>query len=60
MMMDYCVKVIGMDNEKKSKYFDFLRKTYRVRREFNNYTIRLNFLDIEIKRKLEALRFHVI
>jgi erythronate-4-phosphate dehydrogenase len=51
---------IGMENEKQSKYFDLLRKTYRVRREFNNYTIKLNFLDIEIKRKLEALRFQVI
>jgi erythronate-4-phosphate dehydrogenase len=51
---------IGMENEKQSKNFDLLRKSYSVRREFNNYTIRLNFLDSEIKQKLEALRFRVI
>jgi len=51
---------IIIDNENRSKYFDLLRKSYSVRREFNNYTIRLNFLDSEIKRKLESLRFNVI
>jgi erythronate-4-phosphate dehydrogenase len=53
-------KGIGMEKEKQSKYFDLLRKTYRVRREFNNYTIRLNSLDDEVKKKLEILRFNVI
>ena len=52
-------KGLDMENEKRIKYFDLLRKTYRVRREFNNYTIRLNFLDSEIKQKLETLRFNV-
>jgi erythronate-4-phosphate dehydrogenase len=51
---------IEMEKEKQSKYFDLLRKNYRVRREFNNYTIRLNFLDEELKRQLEALRFKAI
>jgi erythronate-4-phosphate dehydrogenase len=51
---------IEMEKEKQSNYFDLLRKNYRVRREFNNYTIRLNFLDEELKRQLEALRFKVI
>lgn len=53
-------KGITMEYENKSKYFDLLRKTYRIRREFNNYTIRLNYLDNNLKRKLESLRFNVI
>jgi len=51
---------IGMEKDKQCKYFDLLRRNYRVRREFNNYIIRLNFSDEEIKRKLVELRFKVI
>jgi erythronate-4-phosphate dehydrogenase len=51
---------IDMDKEKQCKYFDLLRRNYRVRREFNNYVIRLNFLNEGIKRKLVELRFKVI
>ena len=44
----------------QAKHFDKLRKNYSIRREFNNYTIKLNFEDPETKRKLESLRFNVI
>ncbi len=44
----------------QAKHFDNLRKNYPVRREFNNYTIKLNFEDPETKKKLESLRFNVI
>ena len=44
----------------QAKHFDNLRKNYPIRREFNNYTIKLNFEDFETKRKLESLRFNVI
>ncbi len=51
---------INLAGDLRSKYFDELRKSYSVRREFNNYTIKLSFNDIELKKKLEALRFKVI
>jgi erythronate-4-phosphate dehydrogenase len=46
--------------EETGKYFDHLRKTYRVRREFNNYTIKLSLPDERLKSILETLRFKVI
>lgn len=46
--------------EEPGKYFDHLRKTYRVRREFNNYTIKLSLPDERMKSILETLRFKVI
>lgn len=46
--------------EEPGKYFDHLRKTYRVRREFNNYTIKLSLPDERLKSILETLRFKVI
>ena len=51
---------INLAGDLRSKYFDELRKSYSVRREFNNYTIKLSFTDIELIKKLEALRFKVI
>ena len=51
---------INLEYDSRKKYFDELRKNYRVRREFNNYTIKLNFSDTELKKKLESLRFKVI
>jgi len=48
-----------MDTEERKKYFDGLRKSYRLRREFTNYTIKLNKPNAEVKRKLEGLRFKV-
>ena len=52
-------KSILMNTEERKKYFDDLRKNYRLRREFTNYTIKLNKPDAELKRKLEGLRFGV-
>lgn len=51
---------INLGLHQQAKHFDDLRKNYPVRREFNNYTIKLNFEDLEIKKKLESLRFSVI
>jgi len=51
---------INLEEDSRAKYFDELRKNYRVRREFNNYTIKFNFSDAELKKKLETLRFKVI
>ncbi len=53
-------KSIDMNTAERKKYFDGLRKNYRLRREFTNYTIKLNKPDAEIKRKLEGLRFVVV
>lgn len=41
-------------------HFDMLRKNYRVRREFNNYTIKLNQTNNHFKDQLEKLRFNII
>ncbi|MDQ7817790.1 MAG: 4-phosphoerythronate dehydrogenase [Melioribacteraceae bacterium] len=53
-------KSVIQNVEEPGKYFDQLRKTYRVRREFNNYTIKLSSPDERLKSKLETLRFKVI
>jgi len=50
----------NLDLHSQAKHFDNLRKNYPVRREFNNYTIKLNYEDAETKKKLESLRFNVI
>jgi erythronate-4-phosphate dehydrogenase len=48
------------DENERGKYFDQLRKYYPVRREFKNYTIRMNKnLKDEIN-ILKALRFNLI
>lgn len=53
-------KIIDLDNNDRGRYFDYLRKNYRVRREFSNYSIRIDkYRDEEIK-ILQALRFKVI
>lgn len=46
--------------EEPGKYFDQLRKTYRIRREFINYTIKLSSPNERLKNLLETLRFKVI
>lgn len=48
-----------LNNELRGKCFDNIRKTYSVRREFNNYTIKLNKRDNKLKEIFEALRFKV-
>lgn len=45
--------------ELRGKCFDQLRKNYRVRREFDNYTIKLNKENRKLKEILEVLRFNV-
>ncbi len=48
-----------LEADDRSRYFDKLRKNYPVRREFTNYTIRINKkLQKEI-RLLKALRFNI-
>ena len=42
------------------KYFDSLRKHYRIRREFNNYSIKLNNENEMVKKIFEALRFRIL
>lgn len=42
------------------KYFDQLRKNYHIRREFNNYTIRTDYVNNKLKLLLQELRFNVI
>lgn len=43
----------------KSVYFDKLRKTYPLRREFSNYTVKLLQDELKFKPILEAFRFKV-
>lgn len=50
----------NFEEEKRKKYFDELRKNYPIRREFNNYTIKLSRNDEKLKEILAALRFKVI
>jgi erythronate-4-phosphate dehydrogenase len=47
-------------NEEIDKYFDRLRKNYKTRREFNNYTIRLSTPNEKLKNIFKTLRFKVI
>ncbi len=46
--------------EEFGKYFDNIRKHYRIRREFNNYTIKLNNESETVKKIFEALRFRIL
>ncbi len=43
----------------QAAYFDFLRKTYPVRREFSNFTVLLSERDKHLKPFLESLRFRI-
>ncbi|MBI1937483.1 MAG: 4-phosphoerythronate dehydrogenase [Ignavibacteriales bacterium] len=51
---------VNFDDEKRKKHFDELRKNYPIRREFNNYTIKLSGNDGKVKQILSTLRFKVI
>lgn len=51
-------KMLYFNREDRLKYFDTLRKNYPLRREFNNYKIKLN--DNNLKKLFEGLRFKVI
>ncbi len=51
---------IRMKKEARIELFDELRKNYYVRREFNNYTIKLISQNEQLATILEALRFKVV
>jgi erythronate-4-phosphate dehydrogenase len=53
-------KLFETDEEKRGKYFDNLRKTYPLRREFTNYTVNMNIKDLKLEKTLRAFRFNVI
>lgn len=53
-------KIIDLNKNDRGRYFDYLRKNYTVRREFSNYSIRINRSKYEEIKILEALRFRVI
>lgn len=42
------------------KYFDSLRKNYRVRREFSNYKLKVENLTDDLKKILNAFRFQLL
>jgi erythronate-4-phosphate dehydrogenase len=51
---------LSLETEQQPKYFDELRKKYHIRREFNNYSIRLSSANKKLKELLENLRFKVL
>ncbi|MEG8946715.1 4-phosphoerythronate dehydrogenase [Rosettibacter firmus] len=52
-------KAVNFNTNELIKYFDSLRKYYRIRREFNNYTIRLSKEDDKLKEILKVLRLQI-
>jgi erythronate-4-phosphate dehydrogenase len=52
-------KILKMDNINSANHFDKLRKEYKVRREFSNYTVLPTQKEAEIKKMLENFRFEV-
>jgi len=52
-------EMIEMDNDSKAAYFDKLRKEYRLRREFNNYTAIIKRKDKKLGEILRKFRFKV-
>jgi erythronate-4-phosphate dehydrogenase len=53
-------KLFATEEDERGKYFDNLRKTYPLRREFTNYTIKMNARDSKLEEILKAFRFTVI
>ncbi|GBD89264.1 erythronate-4-phosphate dehydrogenase [bacterium BMS3Abin03] len=52
-------KMIGMNKEKREKYFDLLRKEYPYRREFCNYTVIAGKQNKQLTGLLKTFRFKV-
>jgi len=52
-------KILKMDTINSANHFDKLRKEYKVRREFSNYTVLLTHKEVELKRMFENFRFEV-
>lgn len=50
-------KTLHMSTDEKEKYFDSLRKDYKLRREFNNYKVKLEPFSPETGDILKAFRF---
>lgn len=48
-----------IEEDKRGKYFDGLRKNYSLRREFNNYTVLTDEKEKELINILKAFRFNV-
>ena len=51
--------LIEVNQEERGNYFDRLRKEYPLRREFDNYSIKLRQEEHHLKKILETLRFKV-
>ncbi|MFI5236845.1 MAG: 4-phosphoerythronate dehydrogenase [Ignavibacteriales bacterium] len=51
--------ILSMKLQEQPVYFDMLRKNYRVRREFSNYTINVSDNELHFKTILESFRFKV-
>jgi len=52
-------EMLNIQHDKRSVYFDMLRKTYPTRREFSNFIVRLRPDEMLFKPILEAFRFKV-
>jgi erythronate-4-phosphate dehydrogenase len=53
-------ELLKAETDKRGKFFDDLRKNYKLKREFCNYTIKLNPFKKEYAEILESFRFKVI
>ncbi len=53
-------KILDYKPGEQSVYFDLLRKKYPLRREFNNYIIKISDEEIHLKPFFESLRFKVV
>ena len=54
------LEVNSMNDSEIGRYFDILRKDYPLRREFNNYSIKMNKKDAGTEKLLRNLRFSVL
>lgn len=52
-------KVIHKNDQQQGEYFDYLRKSYRVRKEFSNYSVEIEQLDSAEATLLRELGFHL-
>ncbi|HOI29500.1 MAG TPA: 4-phosphoerythronate dehydrogenase [Melioribacteraceae bacterium] len=52
-------KIIAINPEERGRQFDQLRKTYRIRREFNNYSVKSKDLNNTMANVLTTLRFRL-
>ena len=50
---------LKLAEDRQPKYFDELRKKYRIRREFKNYKVNLTRQEKFLIERLQSLRFNV-